>query len=119
MVARGGEFLHDGDRRTGILISCVLSPISRVAMAIDRKLLDVLCCPVTKQPVRALARAELKSLNERIAGGEVYYQDETPVESPVEEGLITANEERVYRVDDGIPVMLEERAINLRAAGLK
>ncbi len=88
-------------------------------MAIDRKLLDVLCCPVTKQPVRTLARAELKSLNERITEGAVHYQDETPVETPLDEGLITANEERVYRVDDGIPVMLEERAINMRAAGLK
>ncbi len=88
-------------------------------MAIDRKLLDVLCCPVTKQPVRAMKRDELKALNDRIAAGEVRYQDDTVIESPLDEGLITANEERVYRVDDGIPVMLEERAINLRAAGLK
>ena len=88
-------------------------------MAIDRKLLDVLCCPVTKQPVRILGRPELKSLNERISGGEVRYADDSPVETPLDAGLITANEERVYRVDDGIPVMLEERAINLRAAGLK
>ncbi|WP_245539895.1 Trm112 family protein [Spiribacter salinus] len=89
------------------------------AMAIDRKLLDVLCCPVTKQPVRVLKRTELKALNERIDGGEVRYQDDSPVDTPLEAGLITANEERIYRVDDGIPVMLEDRAINLRAAGLK
>lgn len=88
-------------------------------MAIDRKLLDILCCPVTKQPVHMLGRRELKALNERIAEGGAHYQDDTPVEQPLEEGLITANEERVYRVDDGIPVMLEERAINLRAADLK
>jgi len=90
-----------------------------IVMAIDRKLLDILCCPVTKQPVHVLGRRELKALNERIAAGDVYYQDETPVETPLEEGLITANEERIYRVDDGIPVMLEERAINRRAADLK
>ena len=88
-------------------------------MAIDRKLLDVLCCPVTKQPVRMLKRNELRELNDRITEGGVRYQDDTAVDTPLEEGLITANEERVYRVDDGIPVMLEERAINLRAAGLK
>ncbi|MDR9432280.1 MAG: Trm112 family protein [Spiribacter sp.] len=88
-------------------------------MAIDRKLLDVLCCPVTKQPIRSIKRNELKTLNERISAGEVHYQDGNTVEIPLEEGLITANEERVYRIDDGIPVMLEERAINLRAAGLK
>ncbi len=88
-------------------------------MAIDRKLLDVLCCPVTKQPVRVMKREEVTALNERINAGEVRYQDEQTVDAPLSEGLITANEERVYRVDDGIPVMLEERAINLRAAGLK
>lgn len=88
-------------------------------MAIDRKLLDVLCCPVTKQPVRVMKREEIKALNERISAGEVHYQDDQAVDAPLSEGLITANEERVYRVDDGIPVMLEERAINLRAAGLK
>ncbi len=88
-------------------------------MAIDRKLLDVLCCPVTKQPVRVMKRDEITALNERIQAGEVRYQDDEPVDTPLTEGLITDNEERVYRVDDGIPVMLEERAINLRAAGLK
>ncbi len=88
-------------------------------MAIDRKLLDVLCCPVTKQPVRVMKREEITALNARINAGEVRYQDDQTVDQPLAEGLITANEERVYRVDDGIPVMLEERAINLRAAGLK
>ncbi len=88
-------------------------------MAIDRKLLDVLCCPVTKQPVRALKRSELQALNARISTGEVFYQDESRVEDTLDDGLMTLNEERVYRVDDGIPVMLEERAINQRAAGLK
>lgn len=88
-------------------------------MAIDRKLLDILCCPVTKQSVRILKRGELRALNDRITEGAVSYQDDTPVETPLEEGLITQNEERVYRVDDGIPVMLEERAITLRSAGLK
>ncbi|MRH78620.1 Trm112 family protein [Spiribacter sp. C176] len=88
-------------------------------MGIDRKLLDVLCCPVTKQPVRMLRRDELSALNARIETGEVHYQDDTIVENPLSEGLITANDERIYRIDDGIPIMLEERAITLRAAGLK
>jgi uncharacterized protein YbaR (Trm112 family) len=88
-------------------------------MAIDRKLLDVICCPVTKQPVRQLNAEERDALNDKIRDGGVAFQDETPVETPLEEGLITVNEERVYRVDDGVPVLLEEKAINLRAAGLK
>lgn len=88
-------------------------------MGIDRKLLDVLCCPVTKQPVRMLKRDELAALNARIETGEVFYQDDDRVESTLHEGLITTNEERIYRIDDGIPIMLENRAITLRGAGLK
>lgn len=66
-----------------------------------------------------LRRDELSALNARIETGEVHYQDDTIVENPLSEGLITANDERIYRIDDGIPIMLEERAITLRAAGLK
>lgn len=66
-----------------------------------------------------LRRDELKALNTRIETGEVHYQNDTPVETTLTEGLITTNDERIYRIDDGIPIMLEERAITLRAAGLK
>jgi uncharacterized protein YbaR (Trm112 family) len=35
----------------------------------DRKLLDILCCPASKQPLALLNKAELRSLNEAIAAG--------------------------------------------------
>lgn len=88
-------------------------------MALDRKLLDVLCCPISKIPVRPLNREELRRVNEAIATGQLRYLDNSPVEAELEEGLITDNSERVYRVDDGIPIMLEERAIPVRALRLK
>ncbi|MDN5850627.1 MAG: Trm112 family protein [Nitrococcus sp.] len=85
----------------------------------DRKLLDVLCCPISKIPVRPLKREELRRINEAIAAGELRYLDNSAVEAELEEGLITENAERAYRVDDGIPIMLEERAIPLRSLRLK
>lgn len=88
-------------------------------MALDRKLLDVLCCPISKIPVRRLNREELRRTNEAIAAGELRYLDDSAVEAKLEEGLITENGERVYRVDDGIPVMLEERAIPVRELRFK
>ena len=33
----------------------------------DRKLLDILCCPLTKQPLALLDTAELEALNAAIA----------------------------------------------------
>jgi uncharacterized protein YbaR (Trm112 family) len=39
----------------------------------DKRLLDILCCPVTKVPVRPLARGELDALNKAITGGGVQW----------------------------------------------
>lgn len=83
-------------------------------MALDRKLLDILCCPVTKVPVRPLTREQLRRINEAVTAGKLRYLDDTPVDETLTEGLITDNGERVYRVDDGIPIMLEDRAIPVR-----
>lgn len=85
----------------------------------DKKLLDILCCPVTKLPVLPLGRDQLKALNERIRAGEVRYMDDSPVAVPLKEALVTENGERIYPVEDDIPIMLEDRAISARSAGLK
>ncbi len=82
----------------------------------DRKLLDILCCPVTKRPLQPLASQDLEALNRRISGGQAYYMDDSPVEATMDEALITDNGSRIYRVDDGIPVMLEARSIPGKAA---
>lgn len=77
----------------------------------DRRVLEILCCPVTKRPVEPLSRTDLERLNARIREGRVYYADDSLVEEPLTEALITDNRARLYRVDDGIPVMLEERSV--------
>lgn len=86
-------------------------------MSVDRKLLEILCCPVTKIPVEPLPRERLEALNALIQDGQAHYQDGTPVTETVREALITENGERIYLVDDGIPVMLEERALTARGLG--
>jgi uncharacterized protein YbaR (Trm112 family) len=81
---------------------------------IDRKLLDILCCPATGVPLQTLRKDQLQQLNGMIAAGEVLYLNDTPVDTPLQEALITENGERIYRIDDGIPIMLEDRAISGR-----
>ena len=80
-------------------------------MPIDPKLLEILCCPVTKQPVFPLSNQSLATINEAIATGQVTQADDSVVEIPLSEGLITKNKMRIYRIDDGIPVMLEDESI--------
>ena len=81
-------------------------------MSIDGKLLEILCCPVTKSPVIKLTAAQLKSLNAEISKGDVHLISGDVIAEPLEEGLITESSKTIYRVDDGIPVMLEEQGIN-------
>lgn len=80
-------------------------------MPVDRKLLEILRCPVTKQPVVPLSKDKLTKLNAEIAQGKVHYVDGSTVDEALTEGLITENGRTVYRVDDNIPVMLEDRSI--------
>jgi len=75
-------------------------------MGIDRRLLDILCCPVSKVPVAMLSTRQLEYLNARIAEGGVLDVDGRAVESVLSEGLVTRGGKVVYRIDDGIPVML-------------
>ncbi len=80
-------------------------------MSVDKKLLEILCCPVTKIAVKSLPKTKLQALNAAIGEGNIRYADGSPVDQPLDEGLITENETTIYRVDDDIPIMLEDRGI--------
>ena len=80
-------------------------------MPIDHKLLEILRCPVTKQQVFPLTAERLAKLNQAIAVGGIVYADDNPVETPLTEGLVTENGRRIYRIDENIPVMLEDESI--------
>ena len=77
----------------------------------DRKLLDILCCPTSRQPLALLTAAELEATNRAIAAGGVVRADGSPQSEPLAEGLVTRDRRTVYRVDDGIPVLLADEAL--------
>ena len=77
----------------------------------DRKLLDLLVCPTTRQPLALLESRALGYLNDAIAGGTVLRTDGAPQSRPLREGLVTRDRRLVYRIDDGIPVLLADEAI--------
>lgn len=80
-------------------------------MSVDKHLLEILCCPATKTPVKLLSKDKLAILNREVEKGNVTYVDGSVVDVPLEEGLITDDGRTVYRVNDGIPVMLEDQGI--------
>jgi uncharacterized protein YbaR (Trm112 family) len=78
---------------------------------IKEELLEILCCPVTKDPVKLLPEDKLARLNEFIVGGTIKHVDGSKVEQPLEEALITSDGKTIYRIDAGIPVMLADLGI--------
>ena len=80
-------------------------------MPISAELLEILCCPETKTPVVMLSLQQVKRLNAAVECGRLQYADGSAVEKPLEEGLVTTDGLTVYRIDDGIPVMLVDQAI--------
>jgi uncharacterized protein YbaR (Trm112 family) len=84
----------------------------------DRKLLDLLACPTTRQPLRPIDARTLHDLNAAIATGAVKRGDGRDQSVAVDAALITADGRLAYRVDDGIPVLLAEESLDLAAAGI-
>lgn len=77
----------------------------------DRKLLDILACPATRMPLAMLEAPGLEALNRAIATGGVRLNDDSVQATPLREALITRDRKTVYRIDDGIPVLLAEEGI--------
>ena len=79
----------------------------------DKKLLSILCCPVTHKGL-SLARADqLASINTAISEGRLNNRDGNALEITLKEALITDDGKTMYPVDDGIPVLLEGEAVAL------
>jgi uncharacterized protein YbaR (Trm112 family) len=85
--------------------------IDQNSTVMDKKLLDILCCPASKQSLLLLSKSDLSMLNAAIASGSVCQVDGQPVRSAIKEALITQNRKLIYRINDGIPVLLVEEAI--------
>jgi len=78
----------------------------------DRKVIDLLCAPRTAQRLSLLDSKGLDALNRAIGAGTVTSLEGTPLVQPVREALLTQDRKQIFRVNDGIPVLLPEEAID-------
>ena len=86
---------------------------SGTAMPLDPALLEILCCPETKQAMTLLDAASLDVLNRKIADGEVQNNGGNLVKEPLDGGLIRSDKKVAYPVRETIPIMLIEEGIPL------
>lgn len=82
----------------------------------DKKLLDIICCPVTRLPLEELGPDRLSLLNKAISTGKVRNTAARAVADQLVNALITRDSHYVYPIRDGIPVLLEEESIDWNQA---
>ena len=66
----------------------------------DEELLQILCCPLTRQPLRLADRKALSEASARVA-------------KPILEGLIREDGRMFYPISNGIPLLTPEEGIPL------
>ena len=82
-------------------------------MSIDADLLDIICCPATRLPLRVMPAEQVDALNRRIGEGALVGRDGGKLTEPLTEALVTRDGKLAYPVRDGIPVLLEDSGIVL------
>jgi len=66
----------------------------------EKELLEVLCCPATRQPLRMASPAELALANARLA-------------EPITEGLLREDGGVLYPIRNGIPLLVPAEGLTL------
>lgn len=66
----------------------------------DESLLEILCCPVTRQTLRLADPQTLRLAGEKVSG-------------PLSEGLLREDGLMIYPVKNGIPLLVPEEGIAL------
>ena len=82
-------------------------------MAIHKDLLEILCCPETKEKVALISQDELDRINAAIRNGGVKMRNGEPVTQQLDGGLLRADGKYLYAIRDDIPVMLIDEAIDV------
>lgn len=79
----------------------------------DKKLLSILCCPITRKGLSLARKDLLAAVNTAIEAGKLQNHDGDVLESVLQEALVTDDGKTLYPIDDGIPVLLEGEAVSL------
>ena len=79
----------------------------------DKRLLTILRCPVSHKGLSVLENSELVRVNAAIKAGQLVNHEGATVADSLKEALVTDDGKRIYPVNDGIPVLLEDESISM------
>jgi uncharacterized protein YbaR (Trm112 family) len=82
----------------------------------DPRLLEILCCPETKQDLSEASPALVGELNRRVEAGTLRNRAGEAVREKMDAGLLRADGKFLYPVREDIPIMLIDEAIPMEDA---
>jgi len=77
---------------------------------VDKNLIEILCCPETKQNVSLIDAAAVKKINDGIKAGTVTTRGGATVKEAIDGGLLRADGKYLYPIREDIPIMLIDEA---------
>ena len=82
-------------------------------MKIDEKLLEIICCPETKQDLKVADSSLIEKLNGLIEKKELKNRIKQPVNDKLDGGLVREDGKYLYPIIEEIPILLIDEAIPL------
>jgi uncharacterized protein YbaR (Trm112 family) len=78
---------------------------------VDKELLDILCCPETKQDLTLVEGPVISKINQLIKEGKIKNRAGEAVKEPMDAGLLREDRKYIYQIREDIPIMLIDEAI--------
>jgi len=82
-------------------------------MIIDDKLLEIICCPETKQDLKLADEETINKLNALVESKKLKNRIKQPVEKKLDGGLIREDGKYLYPIIEEIPILLIDESIPL------
>lgn len=78
---------------------------------VDKELLDILCCPETKQDLTLIEGSAILKINQQIKEGKLKNRAGEVIKEPIDAGLLREDRKYIYAIREDIPIMLIDEAI--------
>ncbi len=83
---------------------------------VDKNLIEILCCPETKQSVSLIDADAVKKINDGIKAGSVFTRNGATVKEAIDGGLLREDGKYLYPIREDIPIMLIDEALAVLVA---
>jgi len=84
---------------------------------VDKELLDILCCPETKQDVALVEGDMISKINAKIKAGSLKNRGGEIIKDEIDAGLLREDRKYIYPIREDIPIMLIDEAIPFEEFG--